>query len=328
MSEESTSVLEVAGENGGQVAPDARLKLLLRRLLIGLGVLVAIFSVVYYLGQKSDVVEVTPLLEQSVIDAEATVREQPNNLDARLQLADAYARNSQRDEAIAQLDEILRVEPEHRAALLGKGMLLYQAGDNTTAKSVLQHFVRTQGTTEFASQDTQLGYAYYTLGLISASESDYKDSAGYLTKSINVDNSNADAWYSLGVAFNEINNPTDAVSAFLNATAFVPVGWCEPYQGLKRSYELLNDEGGITYATAIMNVCAGDGMDAAAPVQALAKSGRFVVESYFTLGLGAENDEDLETAAKWYQKALDVDPTYIIANQRLKSLGVTDVGHP
>ena len=321
MNEESTSVLET--EPTPSPSGDQKLAQLLKKLLIGLGVLVLVFSVIYYFGEKSSSVAQTPMLEQAVINAEAKVKENPNDLTLRVSLANAYAANSQLDEAIGQLDEILRVSPDNRAALLGVGVIEYSRGNLDQAKSALQRFVRTQGDGEFKGQDTQLGIAYYTLGQISTDQGEDRDAVGYLTKALAVDDADADAWFAVGKAYLKINKPAAAVDSFTNAVAFVPVGWCDPYEAMVGAYEQNSDTDGATYATAMAAVCNGGGGSDAAPLNDLIAKGKFLVESYFTLGLAAENDGDEEAAAKWYQKLLKIDPTNIIAQQRLGSLDIS-----
>ena len=299
--------------------PDAGLKRLLRNLVIALGGLVVIFAAVQWWITRPPTDVAPSQLEQAVAAAETAVRENPNNVDLRVALADAYAKNDQTDEALEQLDAVLAVQPKHRPALMGKGVLLYRRGDLEEARPYLERVVANSGGGEFSSADPQLAFTYYMLGKISSSSGAWKKAVDYFIKAVNIDKGDADSLYALGVAYNELGKSEYAVESFNAALAFVPTGWCEPYEGLRDSYEQLEDADGITYSSAMVDVCNGGGLGDAEGLQSITET-KFALSAFIGLGLAAQNDMDNTAALKWFQKAREIDPTNITANTAIAAI--------
>ena len=100
-----------------------------------LAVCVIAFSVFYYFDQR--VSSGPSIAERQVEQAEAAVVESPSNIGLRVALAEAYQMDNRVDDSLKQYGEVLRVEPDHRAALLGQGRLLYVKGDVDNAVDAL-----------------------------------------------------------------------------------------------------------------------------------------------------------------------------------------------
>lgn len=299
--------------------PDAGLKRLLRNLVIAFVGLIVVFIAVEWWISRPPATAAPSQLELAVIEAENAVRDDPNNVDLRVTLADAYAKNDQIDEALDQLDAVLAVQPKHRPALMGKGVLLYRRGDLEEARPYLERVVANSGGGEFASADPQLSFTYYMLGKIASSGGKWQQAVDYFVKAVTIDKGDADSLYALGVAYNELGNAEYAVESFNAALAFVPTGWCEPYEGLLNSYEQIKDEDGVTYASAMVDVCNGGGLGDAESLKSITQT-KFALSAFIGLGLAAQNDSDNAAALKWYQKAREIDPTNITANTGIASI--------
>jgi len=310
------------------VSEEQRLERLLKRLLQVLVGVVVVFAVVYFIGQRQSHVEQAPSIpDQAISSAEAAVRAKPNDLDARLALATSYARGNRIDDALTQLKEILKVEPGFRPALLGLGTLMYQQGNFAEAKSALTKYVASAGNGEFASADPQLEQAEYTLGVTALKLGDPKTAVTHLAAALKIESGDADAWFALGNAKISLGDNTAAIAAFERALAFVPSGWCEPYDGLSKAYDAAGDADGSTYAAAMVRVCQGGGLDSAAPLKDLV-TGKYAVGALFGLGIAAENDGDKTAALSYYQQLLTADRTNIAALSAIARLGATPDPQP
>ena len=164
-----------------------------------------------------------------------------------------------------------------------------------------------------------MSLTYYALGDISEKQGNWKNASGYLSKALMIDNSDADGWYELGLAQIQLNKNKEAAVSFIRALAFVPTGWCEPYDGMAEAYANANNEPGSTYAQAMRDICGGGGLDAAEPLKTLV-NGDFKIQALLGLGQAASNDKNTEEAIKWYNEVKKIDPTNIVANNALGEL--------
>lgn len=300
-----------------------RLRDLLRRLVKWVSVVLVAFVVIYWLGQRHNHVPNASLPNAKVAAAEAAVRAKPNDIQARLSLADAYVEVQRQDDALAQLQEVLKAVPDNRSALLGAGSILYQQGKVDEAKVDIEKFIAGSGQGEFASADPQLERAYYVLGLIQEKKGDHVAAVGSFEQAVTIDAGDADAWYALGNARGATQDHAGAIQAYTEALAFVPTGWCEPYRGLATSYGAVNDREGKTYADAMSRVCAGGGLAEAKPLEQLV-DGKLGVVAMLGLGAAAENDHEFAVAADWYRKVLKREPGNLAAKGGLgRSAAVT-----
>lgn len=301
------------------VLPDARLKRILRTLVIALVGLAVVFVAVQWWITRPPTTAAPNQLEQAVASAEAAARENPNDVDLRVALADAYAKNGQTDEALEQLDVVLAVKPTHRPALMGKGVLLYRAGEYEQARPYLEQVVANSGGGEFSNADPQLAFTYYMLGKIAGADGKWQAAVDNFINAITIDKGDADALYALGVAYNELGKTDFAIDSFARALEFVPTGWCEPYEGLLNSYEQAEEADGITYASAMVDVCNGGGLSDAEGLKSITQT-KFALAAFVGLGLAAQNDSDNAAALAWYEKAREIDPTNITANTAIAAI--------
>ncbi len=325
---EQLAVEPLAATKSPPLSEEQRLERLLRRLVKGLVAAVAIFAVIYFFGQRQSHVEQAPALpDQAITSAEAAVRGKPNDITLRLSLATAYAKGNRADEAITQLKEILKVQPEFRPALLGLGQLMYQKAKYAEAQASLKKYVASAGSGEFAGQDPQLELGYYLLGLSEAKLGNAQAAADAFAKAVKIDPGDADAWFQLGNKSLELKQFPDALNAYQKAIAFVPSGWCEPYDGMSKAFTGVGDADGATFASAMVRICNGGGLDSAEPLRGLF-AGKYVVGALFGLGLAAENDHDATAAIDFYQQLLSVDRTNIAALSAISRLGATPEPKP
>ena len=109
----------------------------------------------------------------------------------------AYAKGNRADEAITQLKEILKVQPEFRPSSLGPSDKtdVSDAAKYTEAQASLNKYVASAGSGEFAGQDPQLELGYYLLRLSEAKLGNGKAAADAFAKAVKIDPGDADAWF-------------------------------------------------------------------------------------------------------------------------------------
>lgn len=308
-------------QNRLAVAPgDRRLTLFLR---IGAAVLVvalAAFGFVYYKDQH--VTEAPSMVEQQISLTEAALRKNPNNLQARLQLALVYQQAKRYDDSVAQFDQVLKAVPDNKDALLGKGLALMTKGELDKAIPPLTTIVKATRTGEFAGADSQLGAAYYYLGVIAVKQKKPDEALDKLTHALKIQPTDSDAMYQVGLARMEKGQNAEAVATFKEALRFVPTGWCEPYAQLQTVYTAMKKPELASYASAMGGFC-GKKVDEAKKQLTALTTGPAAVDAMLGLGLIAETQNDTKGAVAWYEKALAKDPKNIAAMSSLSTLGVT-----
>ncbi len=302
-------------EPGTQDLPpvgNERLQQLFIKLLKIFGVLVVAFLIIYTFGQRTNHATAPSTNDAAVTTAEAAVRANPNNVDSRIALADAYLKVGRQDDALGQLNELLKADGKNLSALMGAASIYYDKGEFDSAKKDLLTYVSIAKVGEFASGDSQLERAYFMLGDIAETQKDYASAAALFANAVGVKSTDADAWFRLGRMRNEIKDYKGAAEAFSRALAFVPEGWCDPYAGLKDAYTGAKNAEGEKYASSMVDICGGAGLSAAAPLESLTK-GTFKLQAFLGLGLAAEHDKAYAKALSYYKQATAIDPANIIA---------------
>ncbi|HEU5144804.1 MAG TPA: tetratricopeptide repeat protein [Dermatophilaceae bacterium] len=303
-------------------------RLLTLFLRIGVAVLViglVGFGFLYYRDQY--VPPAPSMLQQQLSLTEASVRKNPNNVEARLQLGLVYGQAKRYDDAIAQYDQVLKVAPESKDALVGKGFALMEKGQLDKATASLTKVVKATRTGEFANSDSSLGAAYYYLGIIALKQQKPANAIEQLRHALAIEPTDSDSMYQIGLAQLQMGKQADAVATFKNALRFVPTGWCEPYQQLQVAYTSMKKPELAAYASAMAGFC-GKRVDQAKTQLTALTSGPAAVDAMLGLGLIAETENDTKGAAAWYEKALAKDPRNMTAMSSLSALGVTPGAKP
>lgn len=294
----------------------------LSRLIKIAGLALVVGTVVFALYYWSDrrVGGAPPIADQAVAAAEAAVQKTPNDIAARDHLAAAYVAAGRLDDGIAQFGEALKINATDRAALLGRGIAYAKTAQYDLAQADLQKFVDGNSTGEFAKTDPQLEYAYYQLGVVQLARGDAATAADTLQRALAIDGSDADALYSLGVAFDRTGRASDAVQVLRLAASFVPVGWCEPYQELAAAYGGLSQPDGVAWANGMVALCEGRHAEAAAALRPLT-TGTMRVDALMGLGYAAAATGDNAAAVGYFNQVLAADPGNQSAVIALNSIG-------
>ena len=140
-----------------------------------------------------------------------------------------------------------------------------------------------------------------------------------------IEPTDADAWYLLGTAALEAGRPGLAVKALRQAVLFVPADWCEPYERLSEAYADLNRKPYAEYAAAMVDLCEERPDDATRRLRPLT-SGPAAVDAMLGLGMAAEAESHRAAAARWYRRVLAVDAENFNARSNLSRLAAPQSG--
>jgi tetratricopeptide (TPR) repeat protein len=289
-------------------------------LVIGLIILIGIPAFVLFYWNDRHINNAGTVADQAVTAAEAAVQTSPNDAQARDFLAAAYIADNRTQDGITQFGQALKISATDRAALLGRGIAYLKTSQLDLAQADFQKFIDGNGTGEFAQTDPQLEQAYYELGVIQLQKGDAAGAAATLEKALAINGSDADALYSIGQALNKTGDPTKAASALKLAVAYVPTGWCEPYQELSVSYTALKQTDGVAWSNGMVAFCQGRLTEALAALKPLT-NGPMKTDALLGLGYVTAQQGDNAGAAAYFRQVLAIDPSNQSASIALGSIG-------
>jgi tetratricopeptide (TPR) repeat protein len=178
---------------------------------------------------------------------QAILAHRPNDLEARLALAECDIAEGKAKSALAEYARTLRLAPESRAALLSLAMLSESGGDAPAAARYYELALRShpsdpgvrlaaasweagRGRLDAAEAHARtalslapsLDRARVALGAILLRRGRPAEAAELLREVVAADRDNAAAWYALGQAWRAAGDPARAVSAFASGLAASP----------------------------------------------------------------------------------------------------------
>lgn len=291
-------------------------------MIVGLLLVVGVIAFALFYWNDRRVGGAPSLADQAVAAAEAQVEKTPNDIAARDHLAAAYVDDNRLQDGINQFGEALKLDATDRAALLGRGIAYIKNGQLDLAQADFEKFIANNASGQYAGQDPQLEQAYYELGTIQLKQGDAATAADTLQKALKINGTDADALYSLGVAFDKTGQPNDAVQVLKLAVSFVPTGWCDPYQELGTAYASLKQADGTAWANGMVALCKQQYAQAEAALTPLL-NGSMKEDALMGLGYTAASQGDNGSAAKYFNEVLAIDPQNQSAIIALN--GLTDV---
>ena len=299
-------------------ASDRTLNRILLGLILAIVIGVPAIALVYVLDRHVD--PGPPVAERAITAGEEAVRNEPNKLSNRFGLAMAYAAADRQADAIAQFTEILKVEPVHRGALLGRADAYVALGDLDAAARDFQALVDATAGGEMAMVDPQREAAFYGLGSIALSQERPADAVAALTEALKINRTDADALNLLGTALLETGDAENAIKALRAAIALVPAGWCEPYAQLGAAYAAAGNSAGAQYGSGMVALCEQRTAEAEQVLTPLIE-GPLAMDALIGLGLAAEERGDPAAATDFYSRVYAADPTNFNAIAGLNRLG-------
>ncbi len=132
------------------------------------------------------------------------VKKKPNDIDLRMQLAQALTVEGRNDEAAAQYQQVLKLRPDFPSALSGLGFILGRQKEWAKSESYWRKVIAIGSKASTANQDTGLETAYYYLGSVLYAEGRYEEAIGALKEALRMNQTASDSHFLLAMAFKKI----------------------------------------------------------------------------------------------------------------------------
>ncbi len=267
---------------------------------------IAAFGTYYYFGQQGS----TPPTDQEIMQRqlsqyEQLVRDDPNNINDRLALADTYYGLKRYSDSITQYEAALAINDQSTLGQVGLGQAKLAAGDLAGASESFQKVIDQSQNSDIAGQLVQS--AHYYLGSIALNQQNPDEAIQQLTEATTIEKSDSDAWYLMSTAYLQIGKLDDAVNALTQAVLFVP-NFTDAYQKLALVYDQKGATGEALYARGMVAYSQGQLDDAATQLQAAVNASPTLVAAYSGLGLVRESQGQPDAAMAAYQQALQLKP--------------------
>lgn len=164
----------------------------------------------------------SPAMRAAANLAEA-VRKDPNNVAARLRLADALAAAGDYKTANEQYQAALQIRPDDPQALSGIALLSMNQGEWRTAEGYWRKIIEILEQGQYASVDQRLEKAYYYLGSTLMEVKEYEEATTYLRQALRIRRDASDTYFLLAIAYREMDNPTKYEENLRYALQFDPL---------------------------------------------------------------------------------------------------------
>lgn len=159
---------------------------------------------------------------RAIRELEATVRTRPNDFDARIRLAQAYAVAGRSKDAAAQYETILKVNDQFVPALSGLGFLALTEKDwekgETYYRRVLELIENDLPTGGEATLET----SHFYLGTALFEQKEYEDAALHFREALRIKRDSSDVHYALAKAYEALGSEKAFRKSLENALLFDP----------------------------------------------------------------------------------------------------------
>lgn len=151
------------------------------------------------------------------------VRKDPNNVAARLRLADALAAAGDFEGAAEQYQAALQIRKDDPQALAGLALLAMNQEEWRTAEGYWRKIVDLLKNEQYASVDQRLEKAYFYLGSTLMEVKEYEDAVTYLREALRIRRDASDTYFLLAIAYKNMDNPTKFEENLRYALQFDPL---------------------------------------------------------------------------------------------------------
>jgi len=274
---------------------------------------VALFGGYYYWDRYVQRGDKSPL-ELDIERMEQVIRDDPQDPEARVALAEFYLDKGMYREALQQTGQVLELYPEHEGALLVSGIAHVRQGQPEESLEPLEKFADLRQAQPTAGMDNALEAAYYFLGESYVKLERTDDAIRVLEAALLINATDADALYQAGLAYQASGQPELALERYHKAVRLVP-NFTEAYSGMIVSYTSMDQSDYVAYARGMEAFCLQDYGTAQTHLEFAARALPEFAPAFLGLGLTYEQLGDLDMALVAVQRALDINPDDFAARQ-------------
>lgn len=275
----------------------------------------ASFAGYYVLDRYLHANEKSPA-ELQIENLEETVHQDPRNPDARIMLAESYLRSGRYEEALAQVEQVSSLYPDHPNALLIAGICHVQLEQPEAALHPLHRFVEMRQDQPMAHSDMILEAAYYYLGESYLKLERAADAIPVLEAALLIRPTDADALYQAGLAYQATDQPQTALERYHAAVRLVP-DFTEVYQGMASIYSDLDQPGYENYALGMVAFSRQEYRQAMRHLEKAVEVLPNFSPAFLGAGLVYERLGQLEEALPPLRRALELNPQDFATQQAL-----------
>ncbi len=287
-------------------------RLVMQVLVLVIGVGVA-FGIYYYWDRYVRLGDQSPV-ELSVTQLEEAVREDPQDPERRLALAEMYLSQERYADALAQAEAVLEAFPNQDRAYLIAGVANVRMEKYEAALEPLHQFAEVRSQADTAGSDRLLETAYYFLGDSYLALEQPEQAIEVLEKAIAIDRTDADALYQLGVAYIRIGEAQNALQYLDRAVRLVP-DFEESYTAMIEAYSQLGESDYVAYARGMQAYSLKDYSTALTHLKAATEALPEFEPAHAGLGLTYEQLGQYDEALAAIEYALSLEPSDLVAQQ-------------
>jgi tetratricopeptide (TPR) repeat protein len=289
-----------------------------RAIWIVLAVLIAVVVVFigYYVWDRYIHLGDRSPIEVGAADLERAIRDDPQNVEARIALAESYLSRGQVEKALEQANQVLSQVPENHGALLIAGVAYVRLDQPEAALAPLKTFVALRKDGPMAQADTALEAAYYFLGESYVKLNRPAEAIPVLEAALAISPADADALYQAGLAYRATGQPEPALERYHQAVRLVP-DFAEAYSGMVQAYSDTGQSDYERYAQGMEAFSLGDYNAALSHLEGATQVLPDFAPAFLGLGLTYEKTGQLEAAESAIVRALELDPQDFAAQQAL-----------
>lgn len=297
----------------GQIMSTKNLQRLVILLLVLIGVVLIGFGGYYYWDRYVHLGDKSPL-DLNIEHMEQAIRDDPQNPEPRVALAEFYLTKGLNQDAAQQAGQVLEAYPDNQGAMLITGIAQVRLNQPEAALPPLEQFVAARKDQQMAQTDTALETAYYFLGESYLKLERAEDAIEVLEAALVINRTDADAMFQLGQAYQTAGRYEDAIAQYHEAVRFVP-DFTEAYTGMIDSYGALNQADYVAFARGMQAFTLQDYDTAKTHLEYAVDALPEFAPAFLGLGLTLEKLDQPEVALKAIQRAIELDPNNFAAQQ-------------
>lgn len=285
-------------------------------IVLAILVVVVVAFVGYYIWDRYIHLGDESPIDLGVRHLEDAVREDPQNVDARVALAEYYLAGGQYADARDQANQVLNTYPQNESALLIAGIAHVRLGDPEAALAPLERFIVLRKDRPMANVDATLETAYYFVGESYVRLNRPDEAIPALEAALVIKPTDADALYQVGLAYQASGQAETALERYHKAVRMVP-DFAEVYEAMIVSYSALGKADHEAYARGMAAYSLQEYEDALPHLEQATSALPDFGPAFLGLGLTYEKMGQLEAALEAVQQALEINPGDFVAQQAL-----------
>ncbi len=246
-------------------------------------------------------------LELDIDHLQQAIRDDPQNPDTRLALAQFYLAKGMMADAYEQATQVLTAFPDNDGAMLVAGIAGARMQKYEIAVDPLEKFVAAHKDSPMANADTALETAYYFLGESYLQLNQAENAIASFKGALAITPTDADALYQLGKAYQTVGKPEQALEQYQKAVRLVP-DFTEAYTGMIESYTSLNQPEYVAYARGMQAFSMKDFNTAQIHLERAAETLTDFAPAYLGLGLTYEKLGLYDKALTALSRGIELNP--------------------